>query len=375
MDFTSVSTQQINFLIPAEGSTCNGTSSYIDINGQQFPLTFTYDPTLSPLVSQLSLTSASPVLKQSMVITGSNFGDLAHTQVFLYDVNETQQYELTVQSVTSTTINVILGGGKSGEYNVRVLNKGVGLSFPSPASQFSYRIYVESVTPATGSMGGGFDITITGRNFATADSTNVFVGSAMNSLCTITSITATTIVCTLPPMDSTYTGGAPQNITVTGRAVEESECAGECTFTFNPAVTNNVTQLATSEIDAGTSVFVSGFNLTGATVTVGGKSATVTNVAADNLTFTYPPLTAGSYDILIKVGNAYAYPPLPTVTNLWLGNGISTSSGSYAGHILTVAGNGMTTTINDNNVFTIRCPVGGIIPLVRLAAAANFHTF
>ncbi len=37
---------------------------------------------------------------------------------------------------------------------------------------------VDSVSPTVGSLGGGYDITITGRNFGAADTHTVFVGNA-----------------------------------------------------------------------------------------------------------------------------------------------------------------------------------------------------
>lgn len=73
--------------------------------------------------------------------------------------------------------------------------------------------------------------------------------------------------------------------------------------------------------------------------------------------------------------NGFAYPPLPSTTSLWLSNGISRSAGSYAGHILTVAGNGMSTTIDDGNTFSMKCPTGGIFPIRRINATANKHAF
>ncbi len=68
-------------------------------------------------------------------------------------------------------------------------------------------------------MGGGYDITITGRNFASADSTNVFIGDAMNTICKIKTIASTVIVCTMPSMDSSYSAGTPVNVTVAGRVI------------------------------------------------------------------------------------------------------------------------------------------------------------
>jgi hypothetical protein len=62
----------------------------------------------------------------------------------------------------NSAINCILGGGKSGIYYVRVLNKNVGMSGASSTSKFEYRIFVQSISPSSGSLGGGYQIAITG---------------------------------------------------------------------------------------------------------------------------------------------------------------------------------------------------------------------
>lgn len=119
---------------------------------------------------------------------------MPNVAVFLYDAQGVQKYELTMINGTSTEIYCILGGGRTGDYYVRVINQGIAgtaISYQSPASFFQYKIFVNSVTPSSGPMGGGYNITITGLNFASLDSTNVFMGDALNSLCTILSITST----------------------------------------------------------------------------------------------------------------------------------------------------------------------------------------
>lgn len=72
---------------------------------------------------------------------------------------------MTVVSVTSTEIECILGGGRTGTYNVVVLDSSSGESSIGDNTVFNYEIVVETISPVTGSMGGGYDITITGRNF------------------------------------------------------------------------------------------------------------------------------------------------------------------------------------------------------------------
>jgi hypothetical protein len=197
--------------------------------------TFTLSPSLDPSVTALSTQSASPILKQSIVITGSNFEGILDMKVYLYFAsNLTQKYELAIRSVTGTTsITALLGGGRSGDYYLRVLVIGKGMSAITNANKFSYQIVVSSIAPVTGSIGGGYIMTINGANFATAPgSTQVFIGDGINSLCLITSITTATIQCTVPTMHSSYNMGDSKRVLVTGRLIEESVCIGTCSFTY-----------------------------------------------------------------------------------------------------------------------------------------------
>jgi hypothetical protein len=140
-------------------------------------------------------------------------------------------------------------------------------------------------------------------------------------------------------------------------------------------VSNNVTALPKIIYNAGDVITVNGSDLTGGRVFVGGKEVPSTNSTSTSITFAYPVLTQGNYNIQIMTSNGFAYPSLPTTTELWLSNGISLSVGSCAVHILTVAGNGMTTTINDGNIFTMKCRTGASFPLKRINATANKHAF
>jgi len=223
-------------------------------------------------------------MKGTLTITGSNFVNSNTTKVYLYDQNQTIQYELNVLSISSTQIICTLGGGKTGSYNVRVLNYNQGLSIVSSASAFQYQIFVYNVTPSSGSFGGGYNITITGANFASIDATNVLIGSAMNSLCDIQVLNNTVIICTVPMIDSSYLTNTTQQIIVTGRIVEQSTCQGNCSFTYDLSLTNNVTQLANSLYSTGFYVTINGSNLTGAIPYVGDTRARIISSNATTIT-------------------------------------------------------------------------------------------
>ena len=69
----------------------------------------------------------------------------------------------------------------------------------------------------------------------------MFVGDAVNNFCEITSISETTITCTVPRMHSDYSVGVPYTVVVTGRILEESYCRGTCSFTYVVAGTPIIT--------------------------------------------------------------------------------------------------------------------------------------
>ena len=86
--------------------------------------------------------------------------------------------------MTSTTIDCILGGGRSGVYDIVVREASNGMSIPSDNTKFSYKIVVTSLSISQGQIGGGYNLTVTGYNFATTTGTNnVFIGDAKNSIC------------------------------------------------------------------------------------------------------------------------------------------------------------------------------------------------
>ena len=104
-------------------------------------------------------------MKTPLTIVGANFGsDPSAVRVFLYK-DSAKVYTLNVLSSTETEIQCMLGGGKTGIYYVVVFVEGVGSSIPSVNSAFSYKIVVTSISPSSGSLGGGYDLTITGYNF------------------------------------------------------------------------------------------------------------------------------------------------------------------------------------------------------------------
>ena len=87
-NFLSTTNEIISFTIPKGLISCNSSNSVLNVNGASEIITgFSYDDTLVPVVTGLSINSASPILKTNLVITGSMFSDMNKTKVFLLDEN------------------------------------------------------------------------------------------------------------------------------------------------------------------------------------------------------------------------------------------------------------------------------------------------
>lgn len=218
-NFTSIANKQLKFTIPIQTTACSGSNNIISYNDQQSTFTFSYNPALALTVTSLSKNSSSPILKSTITITGTNLGTQGTTFVFLVQ-NGVKKYELSVTSMTSTSINCILGGGRSGIYDV-VVQSPSGMSTISANTKFTYKIVVTSLSINSGHKGGGYTLTVQGYNFATSAGTNnVFIGPAKNSICKILTFTDSVITCKMPRMISDYTVNTPLTVVVTGRIVE-----------------------------------------------------------------------------------------------------------------------------------------------------------
>ncbi len=120
-------------------------------------------------------------------------------------------------------------------------------------------------------------------------------------------------------------------------------------------------------VGGGTAVTINGFNLSGATVTVGGSALTITSDTATSITGTTPAGASGAADVVVHTANGsatdfggFTYAPVPTVT------GISPNSGSTAG--------GTAVTITGTNLANATAVTVGGNPLVVATDAATSIT-
>lgn len=134
-----------------------------------------------PFITGLDKNEASPVLKGFVTITGQGFGiDENAVEVIITSPSSTLTiYRLGIASITDTEIVARLGGGRTGDYQIRVKSNSLGFNLYSlnpngnpivydlTLGAFSYNIKVTTISPNTGSNGGGTVVTITGHRFST----------------------------------------------------------------------------------------------------------------------------------------------------------------------------------------------------------------
>lgn len=318
----SVSNWEIQLLLPVKA---NGDALdtfvkvQVTVNGQASSTAdaasnFKFTTNGLPRLNSLSISSASPVLKTDIVITGTTFGtDKSKVRVFLDSATKREVYELGVVSVTDTTVNAVLGGGHVGQYFVRVAVDGLGSSIPEPSNSnaFSYIIKVISVSPVVGSTMGGTELTITGENFCAASilDNNVFISNGReNVMCNILTANKNTITCMTGPMDPAFKDGGELDVVVQGKLIEEGTCTGTCKFTYKsvdmPAYTEIFQMPSNKEFRTGSTYYVKGSLLdsgSGINILISGQTISGTVLNATTASFVFPSLPAGTYTSAVQV--------------------------------------------------------------------------
>lgn len=197
---------------------------------------------------------------------------------------------------------------------------------------------VTAVSPDTGSVFGGTEVTVTGTNFV-AGSTSVSFGSTAASGVTVTS--STTLTAVSPPGTA---GSVDVVVSVSGVA---SATGPADLFSYGPPTVTAVSP-DTGATAGGTAVTITGTGFTGTAAVAFGKVAAsaVTIVSGTTIDATSPAGTAGSVDVTVTTAgpgggtspsvpaDLFAYGP-PTVTAVTPSGGPPTG-----GTVITVTGTG-----------------------------------
>jgi len=330
-------------------------------------------PTASHTITMLpTITSVSPTAGPtgggtSVTITGTNLNGTTGASGVRFGATNATGY--TVNS--NTQITATAPANSAGTYDVTVTNGG-NTSATSAADQYTYinAPTVTGVSPTAGPTAGGTTVTITGTGFAAANPTGAVKFGAANATYTInsnTQITATSPANAAGTYDITVT---------TPGGTSATSASDQYTYVAAPTVTG--LSVNAGPTGGGTTVTITGTNLSGATaVTFGGTAATgYTVLSGTQISATAPAGAAGTVDIRVttvggtsatSASDQYTYVAAPTVT------AVSPVAGPTAGGTtVTITGTGFaaanptgavkfgasnaTYTINSNTQITATSP-------------------
>ncbi len=226
---------------------------------------------------------------------------------------------------SSTTMTCIIPTKIAGAYNLVITNPDT--SFATLSSAYTYRAFptITTVSPSSGKLAAGTQITLTGTGFITGSS--VTVGGVACTAYVYTS--ATSMKCSTPSMvagtyDVVFTNSDTQSVTKTNG------------FTYNPFPTAASISPTSGKASGGTTITITGTGfVTGATVTVGGTTCTTPTVTNSTTMTCVTPVKAGSTTYNVVVTNADTQSV--TLTNVYTANlgptvtSISPTSGTMVG--------------------------------------------
>ncbi len=283
---------------------------------------------VTPVVSQVNPSSGPAAGGTSVTITGTNLASASAVD-----------FGTTAASITAdgaTSITVTSPTHSAATVDVTVTTAG-GTSATSSADQFTYDPVptVSGVSPNGGPTGGGTSVTITGTEFVSGATVSFGLISATG----VTVVNGTQITATAPAGSA-----GTVNVTVsTPGGTSGTSSADLYTYDGAPTVTS-ITPSA-GWTTGGTSVTITGTNLSGATaVDFGTTAATITADSATSITAISPAHAAGMVDVTVTTASGksstsssdqFTYDSAPTVT------AITPTAGPTAGATsVTITGTG-----------------------------------
>jgi hypothetical protein len=301
--------------------------------------TYTWDPV--PTVTSITPPGNNPVGGGTITVNGTGFtqGRAGLTHLSFGGTPATNVVVSSDTQLTATIPAGTLGNNSSEMVDVTTTTPG-GTSATSSADRFTYFYTpptVTSVSPSAGPFGGGTSVSITGRAFTGA--TAVKFGSTPATSFTVNSDSSITAIS--PP----GTSGSRVDIKVTNPGGTSAVVSAD-QFTYGPQVTG--VSPSTGATVGGTSVTISGYGFTGASVvSFGSTPITTFTINGDgSITVSSPPESIGVVDVTVttpqgtsptSAADHFSYfAPVPGVS------GVSPSSGSVGGgQTVTIAGNNL----------------------------------
>jgi hypothetical protein len=243
---------------------------------------FTYNAPNTPTVTSINPTSGTSLGGTSVTITGTNL-----TGATAVNFGANPATNVTVVSATSVTATSPAG---TGTVNVTVTTPN-GTSTGN-AGQFTYVVpapTVTSINPTSGTSHGGTSVTITGTNLTGATAVNFGTNPATN----VTVVSPTSVTATSPA------GTGTVNVTVTTPGGTSTGNAGQFTYVVPAPAVTSINPTSGPQA-GGTSVTITGTNLTGATAVHFGANA-ATGVVVNSATSVTAIAPAGTGTVNVTV--------------------------------------------------------------------------
>ncbi|XP_072025340.1 fibrocystin-L-like [Amphiura filiformis] len=250
-------------------SSCSTTPPSPD-NSQLF--NFKFDTCSTPVIE--SVTPNWGDSNTQIEIRGVGFGDnIGQNEVKVGD----HTCQPTSASSTLIICNILTEStpvvGFTQFVSLIVANRGLAIYNGTDAASYTFTLLpmITSLSPIEGSVEGGTQITISGDGFSTDGSIVRIAGS----ICVITSVTYTQIICTTSKAVASGTYSVSLNINgATGT------CPNDCDFNFSAAMTSTISDVNPKVVSgATTGITISGSRFTNiigdVTVTIGGVDCVV----------------------------------------------------------------------------------------------------
>lgn len=252
-----------------------------------------------------------------------------------------------VTYISDTSISCTTGGPGAGVVDVVVTNPDAQSGTRVGGFTYQAAPTITSVSPASGPLGGGTGVTISGTGFVSGATVKIGTGTCTSVVVS----SSTSITCNTPPGLAGTVG-----IQVTNADGQSDTVAG--LYTYQAAPTISTVSPTGGPLAGGASITITGTGfLTGATVNIGSVACGSVNVVSStSITCTTGANTAGSYVVQVRntdnqTGSkvsGYTYQGAPTIS------AISPAVGaSLGGTAVTISGtnflSGATVSIGGTN--------------------------
>lgn len=331
---------------PGEISPISGCSVTEPTASDSSRFAFAFWECSTPEVNQIAPVQGTG--EDDIVLTGSGFGttDCQNTVTLgghPADVTGSSAGQVTVKLDPSEEVPA----GKILPVKVRVGNRGNALITPLKETDRSFIAlpYVSHLSPVSGSMAGGTELTISGGGFSLDTSVSVD-----GYVCDVTSVTYSTVICTTGA--STGSAEVVVKSRVDNGQLLNAECKDtdtSCVFMYTSQATPTVSSASPAQVDTPTAELTltgSGFGTdpSNVTVTLGTGSCVISAVTDVEIVCNMQNVPAGTHSVLVTVeGKGLAQALDVTVENQAKLSGISPTSGSiHGGTRLIITGNGFT---------------------------------